>query len=112
MSYRSRLALRTSGDPEPPSRDLLSVAHSVDRQIALSNVVPFREVVNRTLVIERLVAIVVPRFVSSMLFGLSQQDPTSIGVASAALMLVAVTATYLPARAAARTDPLLALREE
>jgi hypothetical protein len=51
-----RLALRTSGDPEPVSRDLLSVAQSVDRRIALSNVVPFREVVNRTLVIERLVA--------------------------------------------------------
>jgi ABC-type antimicrobial peptide transport system permease subunit len=47
-----------------------------------------------------------------MLFGLSPQDPASIGVALAALMLVAVIATYLPARGAARTDPLLALREE
>ena len=58
------------------------------------------------------VAIVVTRFVSSMLFGLSPEDPPSIGAAVAALMLVAVAATYLPARGAARTDPLLALREE
>jgi ABC-type antimicrobial peptide transport system permease subunit len=58
------------------------------------------------------VAIVVTGFVSSMLFGLSPQDPASIGVALTALMLVAVAATYLPARRAARTDPLLALREE
>jgi ABC-type antimicrobial peptide transport system permease subunit len=58
------------------------------------------------------VAIVLTRFVSSMLFGLTPQDPPSIGVAVPALMLVAVAATYPPARGAARTDPLLALREE
>jgi putative ABC transport system permease protein len=57
-------------------------------------------------------AIVVTRFVSSMLFGLSPQDPTSIGIALAALTLVTAAAAYLPARRAARTDPLLALREE
>lgn len=57
-------------------------------------------------------AIVVTRVVSSMLFGLSPHDPASIGVALAALLLVAATATYVPARGAARTDPLLALREE
>jgi ABC-type antimicrobial peptide transport system permease subunit len=57
------------------------------------------------------VAIAVTRLVSSTLFGLSPQDPASIGVALAALMLVAVAATYLPARGAARTDPLLALQE-
>jgi ABC-type antimicrobial peptide transport system permease subunit len=47
-----------------------------------------------------------------MLFGLSPQDPTTIAVALAVLMLVSVVAAYLPARNAARTDPLLALREE
>jgi putative ABC transport system permease protein len=57
-------------------------------------------------------AIAVTRLVSSMLFGLSPQDPASILVALVALGLVAVAATYLPARRAARTDPLVALREE
>jgi putative ABC transport system permease protein len=51
-----RLAIRTSGDLEVLSRDLLSLSQSIDRRLALSNVVPFREIVNRTLVIERLVA--------------------------------------------------------
>jgi ABC-type antimicrobial peptide transport system permease subunit len=58
------------------------------------------------------VAIVITRFVMSMLCGLGPHDPASIGVALAALMLVTVAATYLPARGAARTDALLALREE
>jgi ABC-type antimicrobial peptide transport system permease subunit len=58
------------------------------------------------------VAIIITRLVSSMLFGLSPQDPTTIAVALAVLMLVSVVAAYLPARNAARTDPLLALREE
>jgi putative ABC transport system permease protein len=51
-----RLALRTSGNPEPAARDLLRIAREVDPQIAVSNVVPFREIVDRTLVVERLVA--------------------------------------------------------
>ena len=51
-----RLAIRTSGDLESLSRDLVRLAQSIDKQIALTNVVPFREVVDRTLVVERLVA--------------------------------------------------------
>ena len=176
-----RLAVRTSGDAEPVAREMFRLAQSIDKGITLSNVVPFREIVNRTLVIERLVtrvstwfgalalliaavglygvlafsvarrrreigvriavgaqpgtierlflkesltlvalgvaigiplAIVVIRYVSSMLFGLSPHDPASIGIALAAVTLVTTTAAYLPARSAARTDPLVALREE
>ncbi|MGH9160789.1 MAG: FtsX-like permease family protein [Vicinamibacteraceae bacterium] len=153
----------------------------MDEQIVLSNVVPFREIVDRTLVIERLVAevstafgllalliaaiglygvlsyniarrrreiglrialgaqpgtiermflkesltwvalgvtigvplaLVVTRFVSSMLFGLSARDPVSIGAALMTLMLTTVASAYLPARSAARTDPITVLREE
>jgi ABC-type antimicrobial peptide transport system permease subunit len=58
------------------------------------------------------VAIITTRLVSSMLFGLSPEDPTTIAVALAVLMLASVVAAYIPARNAARTDPLLALREE
>ena len=176
-----RLAVRTSGDAEPVAREMFRLAQSIDKGITLSNVVPFREIVNRTLVIERLVtrvstwfgalalliaavglygvlafsvarrrreigvriavgaqpgtierlflkesltlvalgvaigiplAILVIRYVSSMLFGLSPHDPASIGIALAAVTLVTATAAYLPARSAARTDPLVALREE
>jgi putative ABC transport system permease protein len=162
------------------SKNLLAVAQSVDKHIRLSNVVPFREVVDRTLVRERLVAqvstafsvlalaiaavglygvlaygvarrrreigvrvaigappgtiermflteslvlvtigaalgillaIALTRSVSSMLFGLSPHDPASICVAIVTLMTVAGAATWLPARRAARIDPLLALRD-
>ena len=57
-------------------------------------------------------AIAVTRSVSTMLFGLSPHDPASIAGATATLMLVAVAAIYLPARRAAQTDPLIALRNE
>ncbi len=176
-----RLALRTSGDPNRLAGDLVRAAQSIDRRMTLSNVVPFREIVNGTLVIERLVAqvsaafgllalliaavglygvlaygvarrrreiglrmavgarpgtiermflgesltllaagvaiglplaILVTRFVSSMLFGLSPQDPVSIGVGLTALTVATVAAAYLPARRAAAIDPVVALRED
>jgi predicted permease len=176
-----RLVIRASGNVEPVSQALLAVTQSIDKSIALANVVPFREIVNRTLVIERLVAqvsawfgalalliaavglygvlafnvarrrreigvriavganpgtierlflkeslalvaigialgvplaIVVTRFVSSMLFGLTPHDPASIAAALAAVALVTIAAAYVPARHAARTDPLVVLRED
>ncbi len=49
---------------------------------------------------------------ASFLFGVSSLDPvTYLGVA-ALLVLVALLATYLPSRAAARLDPLVVLRDE
>jgi putative ABC transport system permease protein len=57
-------------------------------------------------------ATVVTRFVSSMLFGLTPDDPVSIAVALAAVTLVTIAAAYVPARNAARTDPLVVLRED
>lgn len=53
-----RFVLRgsVSTDLDRLSRNLIAVAHSVDKHLRLSNVVPFREVVDRTLVRERLVA--------------------------------------------------------
>jgi ABC-type lipoprotein release transport system permease subunit len=52
----------------------------------------------------------VARYVSSLLYGVSASDAatfasTALGLASAALL-----ASYLPARRAARVDPLVTLR--
>ena len=47
-----------------------------------------------------------------MLFGLERYDPLVMGGAAAILALVAVVAAFVPARTAARVDPLIALRHE
>jgi ABC-type antimicrobial peptide transport system permease subunit len=57
-------------------------------------------------------AIFVTRMVSSTLYGLSPQDPGSITTALVALTGATVAAAYLPARRAAKTDPIAALRVE
>jgi ABC-type lipoprotein release transport system permease subunit len=44
-----------------------------------------------------------------MLFEVGQRDPVAYGVAAGLLLLVAVGAAWLPARAAARVEPVKAL---
>ena len=52
------------------------------------------------------------RLISNQLFGLSPSDPLTLITAVTLLTLVAALAGYLPARRAARVDPLKALRYE
>lgn len=56
-------------------------------------------------------AIAAAHLVRSMLFGISALDPVTFGAAGAILLIVALVATYLPARHAAKVSPLDALRE-
>jgi len=52
------------------------------------------------------------RFVSSLLYGVSAQDPRVFIVATLGLALVGCAAAWIPARRATRVDPITALREE
>jgi putative ABC transport system permease protein len=52
------------------------------------------------------------RLVSSLLYGLTPADPTSIGAAAGLMFAVAAGAGYFPARRATKVDPMEALRCE
>jgi putative ABC transport system permease protein len=54
----------------------------------------------------------VSRILKSQLFGISATDPMTFLVVALALVVVAVTACYIPAWRAAHIDPLVALRNE
>ena len=49
---------------------------------------------------------------ASLLYGVPPRDPTTFSLASVTLILVALIASYWPARRAANVDPTMALRSE
>jgi ABC-type antimicrobial peptide transport system permease subunit len=57
-------------------------------------------------------AFAVTRLMRTLVFGVSTTDPATFAGLSAFLILVAALASYLPARQAARTDPMVALRSD
>ena len=54
----------------------------------------------------------ITRLVKGLLFGLTPNNPLTMALAIAAMVMVAFVATYIPARRATRTDPMVALRYE
>jgi len=57
-------------------------------------------------------ALLVSYFMRSMLFGIRSWDPVIFALVTAVLALVTLAASYLPARAATKVDPMVALRYE
>jgi putative ABC transport system permease protein len=57
-------------------------------------------------------ALLVSRWFTTLLFGVTPTDPSSFAAVSLVLLAVAGAASYLPARRAAAIDPIAAMRSE
>jgi ABC-type antimicrobial peptide transport system permease subunit len=57
-------------------------------------------------------ALAATRVLSSVLYSIGPHDPATFVVLTLLLVLVALVATLIPARSAARVDPIVALRSD
>ena len=104
MSYTVSRRTREIGIRIALGAERVTVVWLVLREVALLTIVGIGLGVPSALGLSRLVR--------SQLFGIEPTDPVTITIAATALTLVALLAGYIPARRAARVQPVLALKYE
>ena len=57
-------------------------------------------------------AFLLARLIRSLLFGVEATDPITFAAISLLLFVIALLATFIPARRATRIDPMVSLRNE
>jgi ABC-type lipoprotein release transport system permease subunit len=63
-------------------------------------------------VVGALAAAALTTYIQTLLFNVGRFDVTAFVAASAVMLVVALLASYIPARRASRVDPVVALRSE
>ena len=64
------------------------------------------------LILGVIASLAVTRTAQSLLFGVQSHDPATIAAGAAALAVIALLASYVPAHRAARVDPMATLKDE
>ena len=59
-----------------------------------------------------MIAVSLTGLLNGLLYGVQANDPLTLTAVSLLLILVALLATYIPARRASRVDPMIALKYE
>ena len=57
-------------------------------------------------------SLAINRLLAGLLYGVSPSDPTSLTAVAALVAIIGITVCYLPARLAARIDPVELLRTD
>ncbi len=81
--------------------DVLKLVVTQGMKLALSGVV-----------LGILISLIVTQLIANLLFGVGAADPVTLVLLTALLTFVAFLANYIPARRAAKVDPMVALRYE
>jgi ABC-type lipoprotein release transport system permease subunit len=112
------LYVRTWQAPESIEATIRHAMQSLNSNLVLNNLHTMREQIDENLTDERVIAYLASSFgvlaaiMTAIGIGVSNSDPLTLGVVIVFVAAVAFVSAALPARRAAKVDPMVALRYE